>query len=61
MLRLGILPEGYIYPKAERPLRDMLRRRMLLVRQATELVLSLQSMVNYSNARRNFSRASGAA
>jgi transposase len=45
MLRLGILPTGYIYPKAERPLRDMLRRRMLVVRQATQLVLSLQSMV----------------
>jgi len=27
MLRLGILPEGYIYPKAQRPLRDLLRRR----------------------------------
>jgi transposase len=45
LLRLGILPEGYIYPKAERPVRDMLRRRMLVVRQATQLVLSLQSMV----------------
>jgi transposase len=45
MLRLGILPEGYIYPKAERPVRDMLRRRMLVVRQATQTVLSLQSMV----------------
>ena len=45
MLRLGILPEGYIYPKAERPVRDMLRRRMLIARQATQTVLSLQSMV----------------
>ena len=45
MLRLGILPTGYIYPKAERPVRDMLRRRMLVVRQATQTVLSLQSMV----------------
>ena len=45
MLRLGILPTGYIYPKAERPVRDMLRRRMLLVRQATQTLLSLQSMV----------------
>ncbi len=26
-LALGILPEGYIYPAVERPLRDMLRRR----------------------------------
>ena len=45
MLRLGILPTGYIYPKAERPVRDMLRRRMLVVRQATQMLLSLQSMV----------------
>jgi transposase len=26
MLRLGILPEGYIYPKEERPVRDLLRK-----------------------------------
>jgi transposase len=45
MLRLGILPTGYIYPKAERPVRDMLRRRMLVVRQATQTLLSLESMV----------------
>jgi transposase len=45
MLRLGILPTGYIYPKAERPVRDRLRRRMLIVRQATQTLLSLQSMV----------------
>ena len=45
MLRLGILPEGYIYPKEIRPVRDMLRRRLLLVRQRTQLVLSLQSML----------------
>lgn len=45
LLRLGILPEGYIYPKAERPVRDMLRRRLLIVRQATQTVLSVQSMV----------------
>jgi transposase len=46
LLRLGILPEGYIYPKAERPARDMLRRRMLVTRQATQTLLSLQSMVS---------------
>jgi transposase len=45
MLRLGILPTGDIYPKAERPVRDRLRRRMLIVRQATQTLLSLQSMV----------------
>ncbi len=45
MLRLQILPTGYIYPAAQRPLRDMLRRRMLVTRQATQTLLSLQSMV----------------
>ena len=45
MLRLGILPEGYIYPKEERPIRDMLRRRLLIVHQAVQTLLSLQSMV----------------
>jgi transposase len=49
MLRLGILPVGYIYPKAERPVRDMLRRRLLIVRQATQTLLSLQSMVTRHN------------
>jgi transposase len=27
LLRLGVLPEGYIYPKEQRPLRDLLRKR----------------------------------
>ena len=45
LLRLGILPEGYIYPAAERPVRDMLRRRLLVVHQATQTLLALQSMV----------------
>lgn len=45
MLRLGILPEGYIYPKEQRPLRDLLRRRLLFVKQRTAHILSLQSMI----------------
>ena len=28
MLRLAILPEGYIYPKEERMVRDLLRKRL---------------------------------
>jgi transposase len=48
MLMLGILPEGYIYPRDERPTRDLLRRRMLYVRQRTAHVLSLKSMVRRS-------------
>jgi len=45
LLRLGLLPQGYIYPKEQRPLRDMLRRRMLFVEQRTAQILSLQSMI----------------
>jgi transposase len=44
MERLKILPTGYIYPKQERGIRDLLRRRMLLVQQKTSHVLSLQSL-----------------
>jgi transposase len=45
MLRLNILPEGYIYPKEERPVRDLLRRRLLFVRHRTAQILSLQSSI----------------
>ena len=45
LLRLGSLPEGYIYPKAERAVRDLLRRRLQLVRQKTQHHLSLQSLI----------------
>lgn len=45
LLRLNILPTGYIYPKAQRYVRDLLRRRLLLVRQRTAQLLSLQSMI----------------
>lgn len=45
MLRLAILPEGYIYPKEERPIRDLLRKRGHLVRLRTSLILSLQNIV----------------
>jgi transposase len=52
LLRLGILPAGYIYPKKERAVRDLLRRRLLLVRQKTLHHLSLQSLIaRYSGQR----------
>jgi transposase len=44
LARLGVLPTGYIYPKADRPVRDLLRRRTLLVQQRTGIVLSVQNM-----------------
>ncbi len=46
LLRLNILPTGYIYPKELRAVRDLLRRRLLLVKQRTAHHLSLQSMIN---------------
>jgi len=48
LLRLGILPEGCIYPKQERPVRDLLRKRLQLVRHRTSHILSIQNIVNRS-------------
>jgi transposase len=42
-MRLGILPTGYIYPKEQRAVRDLLRERRRLVRQRTTNVQSIQS------------------
>ncbi len=43
LLRLGILPEGYIYPREQRGVRDLLRRRFQLVRQRVAIANGLQS------------------
>jgi len=45
LLRLGLLPEGYIYPKEERAVRDLLRKRSQLVRQRTANLLSVQNLL----------------
>src|SRR5437588_12002095 len=45
ILRLGVLPQGYIYPKEERAVRDLLRKRGQMVRQRTTNLLSLQNLV----------------
>ncbi len=45
MLRLGILPEGYIYPKQQRPVRDLLRKRGHLVKLRSSLMISLQNII----------------
>lgn len=42
LMRLGVLPTAYIYPRGQRPLRDLLRRRMLLVQQSVRLLQSVQ-------------------
>lgn len=45
LLRLGILPEGFIQPREHRAVRDLLRRRLLLVRQKVMHHLSLQGLI----------------
>jgi transposase len=55
LLRLGVVPEGYIYPKAERAVRAVLRKRTHLVRQHTANVLSVQNIL----ARNTGARFSG--
>jgi len=46
LLRLGILPEGYIYPAQTRGIRDLLRKRSQLVRQRTSQILSIQNLMS---------------
>jgi transposase len=40
------LPQGYIFPKKERHLRDLLRKRSVLVNNRTRYILSFKSLVN---------------
>lgn len=51
ILRIGILKEGYIYPKQERAFRDLLRKRMQMVRHRTTHILSIQNLI-YRNVGR---------
>lgn len=44
LLRLKILPTGYVYDPLLRPVRDLLRRRMTLVHHRTALMLSFKSL-----------------
>lgn len=52
LMRLGILPTGYIYPKAQRSLRDLLRKRMQLVQTRTSHVISAQAQFWRSTGKR---------
>jgi transposase len=52
LLILGILPQGYIYPKKGRPVRDLARKRMFLVQHKTAHILSLQSLIARCCARK---------
>ncbi|MCC2666529.1 MAG: family transposase [Gammaproteobacteria bacterium] len=52
LLQLGLLAEGYIYPKEERGVRELLRRRMVLVKQQMMCLLGIQAMITrYENIR----------
>ena len=52
MLILGILPQNYIYPKKDRPVRDLARKRLFLVRHKTSHILSLQSLIARCSGKR---------
>ncbi len=45
LLRLGILPEGYIFPRELRAVRDLARKRMQLVRYRTMQILSIENIL----------------
>jgi transposase len=53
MLRLGILPTGYIYPETQRPLRDLLRQRSFLVRQGTGQRLHTGNILSRNQGRKS--------
>jgi transposase len=57
LLRLGLIQDGYIYPREDRGLRDLSRKRCQLVRQRTANLLSIENQL----MRRAGSRPSGAA
>ena len=44
LLHRGLLAEGYIYPKEDRAVRDLLRRRSSLVQQHTASLLAIQNL-----------------
>jgi transposase len=46
ILRLGLLPEGHIMPKAMRGMRDLARKRMQLVQNRTAQILSIETCLD---------------
>lgn len=45
LMRLGLLKTGYIYPREQRAIRDLLRRRMQLVRTGSRQLICVQSQI----------------
>ena len=53
LLRLGLLAEGYIYPREQRGVRDLARKRMQLVRYRTAQILAIENiLIRQTGARR---------
>jgi len=46
LLRLGLLKEGYVYPRQTRAVRDLFRKRTNLVQQRTRNILSIQNLTS---------------
>jgi transposase len=57
LMRTGILPTGWICPAEDRALRDLLRRRLLIVNSRTTQMLSVQSMLSRQTGRQYSWRA----
>ena len=51
LLRLGILPTGHIYPREDRAIRDLLRRRSKLVRQKVACLLAVKNILARNTGR----------
>ena len=49
LLRGGMLPQAYVYPKAMRATRDLLRRRNHLMRKRAELLAHIQNTASQYN------------
>jgi hypothetical protein len=49
LLRGGMLPQAYVYPAAMRATRDLLRRRMHLMRKRAELLTHVQNTTSQYN------------
>jgi len=52
LLILGILPQGYIYPKEDRAVRDLARKRMFLTQHRSAHMVSLKSLIERNCALR---------
>jgi len=56
LLRLGEIPESYIYPKETRPLRDLMRARIRLVRERARLRAAAKNSLARYNQKMDFCR-----